>query len=167
MKKCLALIAFLASFSVHAQCAPEDIRINVLPLEVKHDYSLSFEDMRRLGFGFVGAVVTTATVRIDGCTATVGWRDTTLFVIRELKRNQCAFDHVLEHEEEHIRIYRRALETLEARVREAARTLPLPEAAQREVLAVRAAHKAHDSDEEYDRNHTACGGRIVKLAFGR
>jgi hypothetical protein len=168
MKKCLALVTLLAAFSTQAAtCAPEDITINVLPLEVKHDYTLSFEDMQRLGYGFVGAVVTTATARIDGCTVTVGWRDTTLYVIRELKRNQCAFDHVLEHEEEHIRIYRRARETLEARIREAAKTLSLQEAAEREVLAVRAAHRAHDSPEEYAKNDTACNGRVRRLAYGR
>jgi hypothetical protein len=165
MKNATFLAIALLFGSAHA-C--ERIDVTVLPFEVQTEFSKARAELQAIGSGEeVGLVRAISTVRVDGCSATVGYRDPVLYVARELKRDQCAFDHVLKHEEEHVRIYRAALKTLEARVREAASELTLFEAAKREVLAVQAAHKAHDSDEEYDLNRTACFGKIAKLAAGR
>lgn len=146
-------------------CRADDIQINVLPFEVQTDLHHSFRDLQEIGVnaGEVGLVRTRASVRVDGCTATVGWKDPVLYVASELKRDQCAFAHVLEHEQEHVRIYQQAAAVLDERIRVLARDRPLFDASVDAVTEVRAAHAAHDSDEEYARNLTACNGQIARL----
>lgn len=158
--------AFAAiAFNVASACNADEIHINVLPFDVQTDFDHTYKQLQEIGVngGEVGLVKTNAFVRVDGCTATVGWKAPVLYVASELQRDQCAFNHVLEHEQEHVRIYQQAAATLEDRVRASARVKPLFEASVDAVTAVRAAHAAHDSDEEYSRNATACNGQVARL----
>jgi hypothetical protein len=162
--------ALFAAFAFNAHAACTEVSVDVLPFNVIEDYSKSFEALHEYGVSSaeVGLVRTTSTVKVQGCTATVGYRDPVLYIASELKRNQCAFDHVKEHELTHVRIYQEALATLKQRIE--ARTAngeDLFQAAKTEVLAVEALHKAFDSPEEYAENKSACNGKIIKLALNR
>jgi len=156
---CVALLCALLSSLAHACDA---INVEVLPFTVASDYTRSADELG----GRVGLVEVKLTAKVSGCTAVVGYANPVLRVASELRRNQCAFEHVLTHENEHVRIYEEALRTLASRI-EARSAEDLFKVASEEVLAVLPAHEAHDSPEEYATNATACNGRIAKLVAAR
>ena len=148
--------------------ACENPVIEVLPFAVVHDYSKSYSELKAMGIANeVGLVRTTSTVIVNDCKATVGYKESTLYVASELKRDQCSFDHVLKHEEEHVRIYEQHLINMKARIESRLPKQSLFEAAKTEVLSVQTEHTKHDSPEEYALNKTACNGRITRLALNR
>lgn len=119
------------------------------------------------GAALLGAVVTRRHVEWDAatCTLTAGWAEPVLWLASEVAAQACARDHVLAHEAEHVRIYRAALGALPERIQALrAQGLGWQAAAEAALIEVRAQHQAHDSDEELDRNRTACGGRIARIA---
>ncbi len=140
-------------------------QVDVLPFEPARA-EVAYEQLTRLnGRPTVGAVMARATARVDGCRITMGYAEPVLVLAREL--DACSRQHVEEHELEHVRIYREALAEAGDRVTRDALTAG-PQAA---LLAfyedVRGRHAAHDSDDEYARNGTACGGRIAALSRRR
>ena len=163
-------IAVLASPAVQARtpaadsgalCDPAAVRVVLLPFEVREDYTLAYAE---LAADDAGQVRQTSTVRVEGCTATVGYDAPVLYVARELAQDACAFDTVLAHERAHVAIYRRALADLEPRIRAAALNRPLFDAARVELQAVRAAHAAFDrAEDRARRNRLACDGNILRL----
>jgi len=129
--------------------------------EVREDYTLAYAE---LASADAGQVRQTSTVRVEGCTAVVGYAAPVLYVARELAQDPCAFDTVLAHERMHLAIYRHALADLEPRIRAAALSRPLFDAARLELQAVRAAHRAFDRAEDgARRNALACDGSILRL----
>lgn len=168
MKNWITAIAIgLLSFTAQANTCTE-ITVKVLPFTVEHDYSKSFNELNALGNGSeVGMVRALYTKRVDGCSAQVGWTQARLFIASELRRSQCAFDHVLEHENEHVRIYTEGMTGMADRIRQrVAAGQRLSEAVDAESNAIRAQHREHDSPDEYRKNHTACRGAIKRLALG-
>ena len=151
---------------VSSICDPRDLQIDVLPFELREDFSVPYARLGGVATE-VGFVRETMTVRVKGCRALVGYADPVLYVASELATSPCAFDTVLEHERHHADIYRSALLDLDSRIRAAALQKPLFEAAVQEVSAVQSAHDAFDSRDEYRKNVTACGGRIYRLALHR
>lgn len=145
-------------------CTVEQVRVQVLPFDVAEDFSVPFASLQGEA-NEVGLVHQTTTVRVDGCSATVGYANPVLYVASELRQDPCAFQVVFEHESQHVEIYRLALRDLEQRIRAAARQRPLFDAAVTEVTAVDAAQSAFDSAAEYRKNVTACRGRIHRLAM--
>jgi len=144
-----------------ALCDPAAVRVVLLPFEAREAYTLAYAE---LASPHAGQVRQTYTVRVEDCTAIVGYASPVLYVARELAQDDCAFDTVLAHEREHLAIYRRALADLEARIRAAALTRPLFDAARLELQAVRAEHLAFDRAEDVARrNARACGGSILRL----
>ncbi len=116
----------------------------------------------------------------QGCPALdleVGYQKTTVHVASELLENQCAFDHVRQHEMTHIAIYRRWLQESPARLgavfKERFNTLAALEPQRRnqetvrlaleEFGKVRAQHDEFDSDVEYAHNQAVCGRFIPKM----
>ena len=160
----LAGAGFVSPGASH--CDPREVRVDVLPFEVREDFSVPYAHLDGIA-AEVGFVRETMTVHVEGCRAIVGYANPVLYVASELKSNPCAFDTVLEHERHHADIYRSALQDLERRIRTAALEKPLFEAAVQEVTAVQSAHDAFDSRDEYRKNVTACGGHIYRLALHR
>jgi hypothetical protein len=160
------LIAATALALPLAAVACDSVSVTILPFDVVRDFTTSFSALSATN----GGVPTFGTVRVDfvatlkGCDVTVGYRNPVLRVARELRSDSCSFDHVLVHEEEHLTIYRTALATLAARIEARATDPNLFKAVVEELDAVKPAHRAHDSDDEYDTNRTACMGRILRLA---
>jgi hypothetical protein len=108
----------------------------------------------------------------------VGYTPVVSYVARELQNNECAANHVLEHERHHVQIYRDALLTLPQRVESKLRPLfnqvlesadsengirQLKEFALDEAATTQPLHQAFDSDEEYEKNTTACGGAVYSI----
>jgi len=179
-----------------ANC-PLKVKVSTFPLVVTKNFSRSFAAMDELGKksrsrsakdeGSVGnteastSAVNKMSWDAQGCATlniTVGFTNTTVYVAKELNRSPCAREHVLEHELEHIAIYRRALQTLASRVTlklepKIARIAPtalngsdvdeLLNAAMDEAATVMVEHAAFDSPAEYARNFTACDGAIARL----
>lgn len=173
----------------------DDLRIDVLPLTWTENFKRSTEELRqmqsvlnRVG-GLVSArfaVAGNVSISEAGCrtfSLRVGYEDVVLHVARELKADQCAFDHVFEHEMEHIRIYQRHLEGIEDRIR--GRLMKHPgwasrhgapayevvreamKLAMQELDAVMVEHNRLDSPEEYGRNAIACEGGVLRLIAAR
>lgn len=108
----------------------------------------------------------------------VGYAHPVVYVASELQANECAQSHVLSHEREHVKLYRESLQTLAERTKallepqlatayanprpdQGVRTLQ--EAAMDEAQKVMPLHNAFDSEEEYERNETACDGAIKSI----
>lgn len=168
LKSLLIAAAAVASCAVLVDCAHacESVEVDVLPFEYA-EKPAAFAALSRVNGGpTFGLVQAAATARLDGCKLVVGYRPATLSVANELRADQCAYDHVMAHELEHVAIYRRALAGAGDRLRAA-----VPQRGFVAVEAffddVRAAQAAHDSDEEYGANLTACSGRVVALTMHR
>jgi hypothetical protein len=163
-----ALVAVCFAVSSPRAQTCDQVDIHVLPFEVKEDFAQPHRWLAKRAddLGIVGAVITTSTIRVQGCDVVLGYLDPVLYVVRELTGNVCAHEHVLEHEREHVRIYRDHLSTLEKRISERAKGIEqskLLAVANEELSRVRAIHAAHDSPEEYDKNNHVCDGRIPRL----
>lgn len=149
----------------HAGC--ERLSVNVLPLaEPTIDTTRSLADLRAMTgvklATFGGTEVDNAVGSV-GCKVTMGYVNPTIYVAREIAANACTLAHVLEHEHEHVAIYRRHLVGIAERM-QANRDAPdLNAAAQSELRSVKAAHDAHDSPAEYQRNATACKGALTRF----
>jgi hypothetical protein len=167
----VALIAMLLAgagvvSSKTSLCDPREVRIDVLPFEVREDFSVPFSRLDGVAQE-VGLVRETMTVHVEGCHAIVGYANPVLYVASELTHNACAFATVLDHERHHVDIYRAALQDLERRIRAAAADRPLFDAAVQELTAVQAANDEFDNAGEYRKNVTACRGGIYRLALHR
>lgn len=164
----LAAIALLIAPACYsAECKPT---VEILPFEVVQDYSKSYQQLQDIGLANneVGLVKATAYAYVskDKCTVIAGYKAPVLYVAKELKKDQCSFDHVQAHEQEHVAIYEAHLKGMQARIEQRIQAGEDKfEAAKTEVLAVYAKHKEHDSDEEYEKNTTACNGSIKRLAL--
>lgn len=149
-------ISILAALPI-AAAACDSVSVQVLPFEPAVEYRpVAAISSMAPAAPRAGAVVTRATARMEGCTLVVGYADPVIVVARELK--QCGREHVLEHELEHVRIYRAALATLSDRITARGATL---EAAREEVLAVYAQHRALDAEDNH--NDVACGRQVARL----
>jgi hypothetical protein len=166
----VAALSFVLSTTAYAGC--QTATVEVLPFNVQTDFTKSYQQLQDLASNSreVGAVITRSSVYVskDGCSAVVGYKEPVLYVSRELRRDPCAFQHVLEHEQHHVSLYQRNLQGIDARIKaRAAAGEDLFQAAKAEVLAVQAEHQAFDSDEEYESNRTACEGKVARLALSR
>lgn len=144
--------------------ACDRVDVAVLPFEPRYDHSVPFSTLSADGVPTFGVTTVTTTARVQGCQVVVGYADPVVHVAAELRRDSCAFEHVLGHEDEHVRIYRDALATLAARIQARRGEANLFAAVVQELDAVKPQHRAHDSDAEYHTNETACSGRILRLA---
>lgn len=148
-------------------CAPayacETVEVNVLPITVTTHFDKSAAQITDLseGIGYYGFTSAQKGFGIEGCKVTVGWMNVELYVARELLSDQCSFEHVLKHENEHVAIYQRNLDGIAAALQGQTPTKALIIA---EMNKARAFHVEHDSPEEYHLNVTACFGNIAKLA---
>jgi hypothetical protein len=158
--KTLIASLLMAPLLSHAAC--ESVSVTVLPFEGRIDYSLPAAEIP--GGRNVGAVSVKYHIAVEGCSVTLGYADPVLYVARELNGNPCALAHVLRHEKEHVRIYRRALETLADRVKARRGEDSLFQVAKEELEAVQVLHRGHDNHREYRLNFTACNGAIASLA---
>jgi hypothetical protein len=157
--KTLIAALLMAPLLSHAAC--ESVSITVLPFEPRVVLDLPAEEIP--GGRNVGAVSVKYHIDVSECSVTLGYADPVLYVARELSANPCAVNHVMRHEQEHVRIYRRALSTLADRV-QARRGEDLIRVAQEELAAVQPLHRGHDNHREYRLNFTACNGAIASLA---
>lgn len=172
----LAAALFLAVCPPAEAAAPatachEPQRIEALPFAPAVDTSLSHDQLTALGGGdpLAGAVVAWRSVQLsdDGCTLHAGWERPVIYIAAELTRNRCAYDHVLTHELEHVRIYTAALQLLPLRIRTLMHQGHTAQAAAEQALVeVRAQHAAHDNPDELATNRTACRRRIPVLLAG-
>ncbi len=165
MKKIIAaLIVACASFACQAQ-ACEKVEIQVLPFTVQTNFDKTMPELVKLGLGGeVGMVLTRSSTTFKDCKLTVGFKDPVLYVASELKANRCAFNHVLNHEQEHVRIYQAGLAKMEDKLKARIEAGEHPfKAGEAEIAAIRAQHQTFDSPEEYALNETVCRKQIVAL----
>lgn len=145
--------------------------VQPLPFEPVLDTRLTHAQLTTLAGGdpLAGAVFARRHVALsaDGCTLSVGWAQPVIYIAAELLGNRCAFEHVLAHEMEHVRIYRAALVALPQRIGALrAQGLASVAAAEQALIEVRALHAAHDNPDELGTNRTACRRRIPVLLAG-
>jgi len=157
-------------------------KVNVTALPFRHDtiLSQSISDLNKMTkmavtLGLVAAQRTWTVGRqlpdgsYDDCDIQVGYINASLYIASELAENQCAFDHVMRHEQEHIAIYRRHLATLKERTEQRlpqAKTLgELHKALDFLTSSTRPDHAQLDSPAEYATNMTACRGDIKQIMF--
>jgi hypothetical protein len=158
--------AFALALPLAASAACSSVTVTVLPFEVARDYDTSYATLTEdfdTGQPTLGYVKVQTYALLKGCEVTVGYRNAVLRVARELKRDDCSFQHVLAHEEKHLDIYREALASIAGRIESRAAEPDLFKAVAEEAFAVQVLQQAHDSPEEYATNETACNGRIARL----
>lgn len=130
--------------------------------------------------------------RLDALKVSFGTRQPTVYVAREFPRGSCAFNQVLEHEEEHLRIARGVVEefadAIEREVRAAVGDVRVVRADNAEAAtkmisravaeavdkvmteaerALVGRNRAFDSLEEYRRLARACDGQIAEIAAAK
>lgn len=152
----IAAAALFVALPAAAKC--DRYEVAVAPLEV------AYEDKSYAELGDrVGAVFATRHFRVDGCKVTVGYRNVVLSVARELHSNRCLYNHVREHEERHLAIYRDELTRLAPRLAAEAQVMSVEKAAEAAFDAIRAEHAAFDTDDEYARNSRVCRRAMASL----
>lgn len=163
----LVAVAALCCASAASACTGADVSLQVLPFEVTQDFSLEIPELRRAGMGALnaGAVVAKTWVSHRGCTATVGYRNAVLYVAREVQYNKCAFDSVLAHEEEHVRIYREALKQMEEHLRARTDEFDLVAALNDEFDHIQSLQSKHDVEDQ-EMHRRGCNGAIRKAIYG-
>jgi len=150
------------------------VNVTILPFVHSTVLSKSISDLNKLTQMDVtlGLVSTQRTWTVDDCSIEVGYINTSLYIASELSASsselaKCAFDHVMEHEQEHLAIYRRHLATLKERAElrlPQARTLgELHKALDFLTLSTRPDHAQLDSPEEYAKNSHVCHGKLKKI----
>jgi hypothetical protein len=165
MNKCVLTLLLLAGSAVQAKVC-ETVNMNVLPLpDPVVTTSLGFNDLNTK-YGttdLIGLVAVRPIIRVEGCTVTVGYEQPQLYVAAEVARDECFRAHVMEHEQEHVAIYRRHLMTLEASIRaDVGNSDDLASVVTRRHLEVRKEHQAHDADVASE-NARACNRRLRRL----
>jgi hypothetical protein len=127
----------------------------------------------------------TTCAQIEKVEATVGYRNVTIFVANELTDDTCAFEHVLKHEQKHVKVNRDLLMSFvpyirnklsdylslygtfrggdadyaEEVLRERANFV-LSQTSKNMVEENRRRQRLVDTPEEYAKNNSACGGRL-------
>lgn len=157
------LIAALSLAFAGGVSACDAVSVTIMPFDLTRDYVHTFAQLTAGGMSEFGEVRVEYSATLRGCSLTLGYAAPVLRIASELARDKCAFGYVLAHEEGHVTIYRDALSTLAARVQARATEPDLMRVASEELDAVKAAHAAHDSPEEYEANGHACGGRVLRL----
>ena len=170
MKKILITAAVLLGTTNVFAGTCESLEVTVLPFTVTEDFTKTFPELQAevLRGSDLGAVVAEATAKLEhtetGCKATIGYLPATMYIARNLKPNQCAFQHVLHHEYHHVVLYQGALAKMEANLQSGFHTnqddKEVFQSLVYELDAVKALHESFDSPEEYAENSTACGGVI-------
>lgn len=171
----LALALFSGAVSGQEQDRCMSYEINVLPLgEVKENFKKSIKDLSIMHNtdNTLGATHTTyyASVNLvehQHCVINVGYKFTTVFVAKEIARNDCTRNHIYDHEQEHVRFYREHLLVMEDVIRGKLGEAPTRDFAQMVssyvVNSVKFRHRQLDNSNEYRRNITVCNGRINDL----
>ena len=186
MKKLIAALLCLVSHGAHAKeesslpiCeVPVRFLADSMPdLSVDHSRSIAQLDALE-GVPYSGArvghVMVEARISIrprkdcDGHEVQLAFVNPVLRVVRELREGSCGYEHVLEHERTHVRIYRDMAKQF------AALTLPAhlepeqaPAFAAEQYDILYRQQTALDSPAEYAKNHTVCGGEITRRIRGR
>jgi hypothetical protein len=130
----------------------------------------------------LGSTVAKQTVQLEWKKAThsqcmdahvnIGYPSISIYIARELLKNECAYQHVLEHEKHHVDIYREALMQWQmngpiewkAPLEQALRNNEDPMPFFQQLLnEVKQRHQAFDSEEEYAKNEKACDKYIKRL----
>lgn len=127
----------------------------------------------------------TTCARVKKVDATIGYKDVTIFLAKELTSDQCSIRHVLEHEQKHIAVNRAVLNKyanlIQIKLQEYFKLygmfrVPNPdyaqtllnekvdaifkESAQQMTEENRRRQRAIDTPEEYAKNNTVCSGHI-------
>jgi hypothetical protein len=185
----LALVLSSPSFA-SPEPACRRFEMKAVPFEVTLDHSWSIGRIgERLGgfsshgLGFLEVTIgATPLITMDekGCALIQvhgGYRNALMRIASELPKGSCAYEHVLEHENEHARLYAEHLPKAVEKAQDVAdRRAPAhwPRSHQeagaeaalllftvlREVMP---AQHAFDSDEEYAKNATACDRAIPRI----
>ena len=169
MKKLLVIAALLSTTSAFAGTC-QTLEVTVLPFTVTEDFTKTFPELQAevLRGSDLGAVVAEATAKLEhtatGCKATIGYLPATMYIARNLKSNQCAFQHVLHHENHHVEIYNQALSKMQDSITSSFHgnqdDKEVFQSLVHELDVVKEQHQSFDSPEEYAENSTACGGVI-------
>jgi hypothetical protein len=153
----------------HTAWSCDKVNVTILPFHNDTILSKSISDLNLLTKMDVtlGLVITQRTWTVEDCNIEIGYINTSLYIARELSASQCAFDHVMEHEQEHLAIYRRHIATLKERAEQRlpqAKTLgELHTALNFLTLSPRPDHAQLDSPEEYAKNVHVCRGKIKQI----
>ncbi len=175
------------------------VSIDITPFEVSRNYETSIKGLAEIriaagaqgavGSADLGMVFTRRNIKVSshvdaqGCAVhhvVAGYTPATLYVASELRRSECAFRHVLEHEEHHLTIYKKSLELLSKeasgplleKAKNAVKGISLKKAIDKleeifheEFDEIRRRHDDFDSPEEYARNSTVCGRAIPRITI--
>ena len=175
MKFFLLIILFIALGNASAaeyhdrHCSIDELTVKTLPFTVTNDFSLTQEEIGRFGSGDeIGMLKSQLSVYINNCAVTIGWTYITLMVAKELRADDCAFNYILAHEQQHASTYREALERLPLAIRKRAMLgQKIREAIKEELDIVYQQQRSIDSSAAYASNMTACGGAIPRLIMRR
>lgn len=153
-----------AASATETEC--EALTVGVVPQHVTFHFDQSIHQLsQRAGVvgraAILGLFTTMPRVEREGCHFTVRF-ESHLYVARELARNQCAFDHVLRHEQEHSTIWASGQAQLAERIQVLvnAGVYPVEAAMRIGLMDAYQKNREHDSPEEYARNSTVCDGWI-------
>jgi hypothetical protein len=160
--------AALAASCTAAPAACTEYEHKTLPVSVEYSDSQSISQLTAaagatgraaiLGLTYVWPI---AEVDEAACTITTGYRPIKVFVAHELTKNQCAYDFVFRHEQEHVNIWLTGLQQYTETVLALLAVGATPEAAQMAAVSpIWVANRMHDSPEEYAKNTYVCDGWI-------
>ncbi len=193
MKKLLAAVA-LSACVAWAHACENTFDVTVADFKVREDFTLDREGLSKVmgqssgaGDTGLGAVVTRFAASVSsvqlpsGCRqylVKTGYYEPVLYVMHEIVQNECAREHVLSHEYEHVGYYRdnlaRMREGLPTRLLElgpslasldvvAAERLVLENVGE-ELFAVDKFNNALDAGGAYAENAQVCNGFLKSLA---
>jgi hypothetical protein len=158
-------LCVMAGSAAAAECTEYTVKAE--PVRVVLSHKPYAEVQAEAGNGtlaFVAASLSVTMVRRSETTCEVvyDYEPLRLVMSTELLSNQCAYEHVMAHELEHVAIYQDFIASLPTYLPPLIKALGLNEAVKKSVELVQATQQAHDSPQEYARNSTACGGAVVR-----
>lgn len=186
-KYAVVALAFVAS-SVMAEECRQQVRIELQPVTYKVDTTKTVEELTReyppvrssagaviLGTapsrGYILPVVTPVGECSRDVTLKVGFKEVTVNVAKEVARDACAYNHVLQHEMKHVRQYEKFLHAvlpkMESHLHEGMDSNAKINAAMKKIIdvmeGVHSVQDAIDTAEEYAENFQVCAGVIPQL----
>jgi hypothetical protein len=159
----LSLFSLVLMPSAFAAC--DVVNVEVVPFVYTHQ-DMPAKVMRKVGGSdtLVGMLRVGVSVTFGECSAHIEFKNAVLTIAEELKRSDCAYQHVLTHELEHVRIYTDASKTVGAQIEADVPKLGMQAAITKALDGINAQNEAHDNPYEYNSNMKACHGRVYALS---
>jgi hypothetical protein len=158
-------LCVMAGSAAAAECT--EYTVKAVPVRVVLSHKSFAEVQAEAGKGTLAFVSASLSVTMvlkseSTCEVEYDYEPLRLVMSAELLSNQCAYEHVMEHELEHVAIYQDFIASLPTYLPPLIKALGLKAAVEQSLEVVKATQAAHDSPQEYAKNHTACGGAVLR-----